>query len=334
LQKYNEINQIDNTKRYLIDYANMKCGLIKYQSDFLDEKDLETFYKKPEFGFPLILPEGIACFDYKKNKNKFSVNKNQFREKIFFIRKKKYKPLLNFFDYGNNFCTGSVPKKKFNKLIKKINEENIKLKNLILKLKKKNKIIGAFQTRNIPHKGHEKIIQLLLKYCDIVIVNPVIGPKKRGDVRPEILKKIYNFLLRKYYGKNVIYRPVYANMHYAGPREAIHHTLIRESLGFDYFVVGRDHAGAEDVYEFNAAAKMVNKFKKNFSINIITHSGSFFCKTCNKIVIKDECNKFNCKLENISGTRFRKSILNKIYFKHARKNLQNFLRKFERNLFY
>ena len=74
-----------------------------------------------------------------------------------------------------------------------------------------------------------------MKFCDIVIVNPVIGPKKRGDVKPEVLKEIYNFLIKKYYDNNVIYRPVYANMHYAGPREAVHHALIRERLGFDYF---------------------------------------------------------------------------------------------------
>ena len=39
---------------------------MKYQNDFLDKKSLELFYKKPELGFPLVLPKGIACFDYKK----------------------------------------------------------------------------------------------------------------------------------------------------------------------------------------------------------------------------------------------------------------------------
>ena len=227
-----------------------------------------------------------------------------------------------------------MPKKKFIKLIENINKENIKLKELISKLKNNNKIVGAFQTRNIPHMGHEKIIQLMLKYCDIVIVNPVIGPKKKGDIKPSALKKIYTFLLKKYYNNKVIYKPVYANMHYAGPREAIHHALLRENLGFDYFIIGRDHAGAEGAYKFDAALKMANKFKKKFSINIITHNGSFFCKTCNKVVIKGECKSSKCKLLNISGTNFRQSILTGKNFIHARKDLQKFLSKFKKSLFY
>ena len=312
----------------------MKSGLIKNQKDFLNKKNLKTFFTKPELGFPLILPENNSCFDKKKVKNKFRINKDIFRIKIFSIKKKKYKPFLNFFNSGSNFCNGSVPKKKFNKLIKSINKENKTLKNLILKIKKKNKIVGAFQTRNIPHEGHEKIIQLMLKYCDVVVVNPVIGPKKKGDVIPEALSEIYNFLLKNHYNSNVIYKPVYANMYYAGPREAIHHALIRESLGFDYFTVGRDHAGAENVYKSDSAAKMINKFKNKFSINIITHNGSFFCKTCNKVVIKGECAKLNCKLLDISGTEFRRAISKKKYFKYARKGLQDFLKSYKKKMFY
>ncbi len=334
MQKYKKINQIENKDRYLIDYANIKSGLIKYQNNFLDQSNLKLFYKRPYLGFPLVIPNNIKSFNYKKYSKSYKIEKNLFRKKIFSIKKKKYKPFLNFFKFGNIFCTNATPQKKYNILIKDINRENNKLKNLILTLKKKKKIVGAFQTRNIPHEGHEKIIKMLLKKCDVVIINPVIGPKKKGDVKPELLEKIYNFLLKKYYKNKIIYRPVYANMHYAGPREAIHHALIRQSLGFDYFVVGRDHAGAENVYKFDEAAKIVNKFKKKFKIKIITHKGSFYCQTCKKIVIKGECNKTGCKLLNISGTEFRKSILNKKNFKYARKSLQIFLREFKKDLFY
>ena len=334
MQKNTKIDQISNENRYLIDYANIKSGLIKHQDNFLNKKELETFYKKPDLGFPLILPKASKCFDHKKSKSKFKVNKNLFKKKIFFVAKKNYKPFLNHFNYGNIFCTDAVPKKKFTKLIKNLNKENMRLKKLVSNLKRNNKIVGAFQTRNIPHKGHEKIIKLMLKYCDIVIVNPVIGPKKKGDIKPSALKRIYTFLLKKYYNNKVIYKPVYANMHYAGPREAIHHALLRESLGFDYFTVGRDHAGAENVYKFDAAIKMANKFKKKLSINIITHNGSFFCKTCNKVVIKGECKNSKCKLLNISGTDFRQSILSGENFIYARKDLQHFIKNFKKSLFY
>ena len=46
-------------------------------------------------------------------------------------------------------------------------------------------------------------------------------------------------------------------MFYAGPREAVHHTKIREKLGFEYFSIGRDHAGANNAYD--PAAAQVDK---------------------------------------------------------------------------
>ena len=105
------------------------------------------------------------------------------------------------------------------------------------------KKVGAFQSRNIPHLGHEKLINKLLEKCDVVIINPVCGVKKKGDVKTEVLKKAYDFLIKYHYGDKLVFAPLYASMFYAGPREALHHAVLREKLGFDYFIVGRDHAG-------------------------------------------------------------------------------------------
>ena len=41
------------------------------------------------------------------------------------------------------------------------------------------KKVGAFQSRNIPHLGHEKLINKLLEKCDVVIINPVWSKKRR-----------------------------------------------------------------------------------------------------------------------------------------------------------
>ena len=63
-------------------------------------------------------------------------------------------------------------------------------------LKDKFKNIGAFQTRNIPHLGHEKIIEVMLENCDAVVINPIIGPKKQGDVNTQKLGFIYDNILK------------------------------------------------------------------------------------------------------------------------------------------
>ena len=208
------------------------------------------------------------------------------------------------------------------------------MKRFIFKLKKKRKIIGAFQTRNIPHLGHEKIIKKLLNECDYVVINPVIGPKKNGDVRPEVLKKVYNFYIKKFFNpKKVFFKPIIANMFYSGPREAIHHALIRQTLGFDKFIVGRDHAGAEGVYKPNAAPEIIKKFRSQLKIKVITHQGSYYCLKCKRVVLKDDCKK-TCKFINISGTEFRKKINLKKPFKYARPELNNYLKTFKERIFY
>ena len=50
---------------------------------------------------------------------------------------------------------------------------------MLLKNYSQNLKIGAFQTRNILHLGHELIINEMLEFCDHVVINPVLGPKKR-----------------------------------------------------------------------------------------------------------------------------------------------------------
>ena len=76
-------------------------------------------------------------------------------------------------------------------------------------------------------------------------------------------------------------------MFYAGPREALHHLLVRQNLGFDYFSIGRDHAGAFGQYKPSSAVNLCKKFSKNFKIKTIYHSGAYYCEKCQKIVISN-----------------------------------------------
>ena len=111
------------------------------------------------------------------------------------------------------------------------------------------------------------------------------------------------------------------------------HAIIRKQSGFKAFVVGRDHAGAEDNYDPDEALNLVNEVKDKIGMKIITHRGSFYDETNNQIVIKDNFNMHN-KLLNISGSEFRKSLEKKEIFKFARKDLQDFLFSLNQDLFY
>ena len=335
MQTFKIVYLFENEKRYLIDYANIKQGLISDQKDFLGKKDVKKNLKDISRGIPFVLPIGLKCFNYNNVKEIFRIDTKKVFGDIFRINNFNYKPAWSFLEYGNFFCVGGKPKKKYDKLISFIIDHNNKLKDYIKKLQEKKMIVAAFQTRNIPHLGHEEIIKHLLKKSDHVVINPVIGPKKKGDTNYFFLKKIYNFLINKKYKNNVSYFPVIANMFYAGPREAMHHTFIRQNLGFDIFCVGRDHAGAEFAYNPNLSIKTALKYRKNFRINLIATNGAYYCKYCKKIVIKGSCKKSKifCNLQNISGTDFRKKISKKKFFKFADKDIQTYMHGLKKNIF-
>ena len=98
--------------RYLIDYANLKQGLIKNQSNFLSKKEFNNFLKKNYLGFPLVLPMGIKYFNYSKSIKKFTLSKSDVKKYIFCCKSDNYIGMKIFFQYGNEFCTGATIKKK------------------------------------------------------------------------------------------------------------------------------------------------------------------------------------------------------------------------------
>lgn len=328
---------LSDQKKYLIDFANLKQGLIFNQKNFINKDNLDVFFKKFYFGIPMLLPKKIKYFNYgiSIKKKIFKIEKKTIAKKIFITRKMNYKPLKSFFLFGNEFCSDVSVKKKYENYVNQIINFNSILKKKITNLKKKGFIVGAFQTRNIPHIGHEKVINRLLKECDYVFINPVIGVKKKGDTKTEILENVYKYLIKKYYSNKVIFYPVYASMFYAGPREAIHHALIRQSLGFNKFIIGRDHAGSENIYNPNSAFYYAKKYSNKLKIKLIPIRGSFYCNKCKKAIILGE-HKISCKknLVGISGTDFRKCLLEKIFFQYARLDLQEYIFGLKKKLFY
>ena len=97
----------------------------------------------------------------------------------------------------------------------------------------------------------------------------------------------------------------------------MHHLLMRENLGFNYFYIGRDHAGAQNLYRPNAASET--------AIKSITSKGGYLCLKCKDYVIKGTCGHKG--LINISGTDFRFSLKEKSVYQHSDKELQKIIYK-------
>jgi len=122
--------------------------------------------------------------------------------------------------------------------------------------------VTAFQTRNVPHRGHEFLQMQALCRTDGLFVQPVIGRKKLADFKDEYIIGAYDILIDKYYPKHrVLLGILPLKMRYAGPREAIFHALIRKNYGCTHFIIGRDHAGAGGYYSPFAAQEIFDDFK-------------------------------------------------------------------------
>ena len=64
------------------------------------------------------------------------------------------------------------------------------------------KTVVGFQTRNVPHVAHEMLQKVALNIFDGLFVNPLIGKKKPGDYKDEVILAAYESLIENYYPKN------------------------------------------------------------------------------------------------------------------------------------
>ncbi len=105
--------------------------------------------------------------------------------------------------------------------------------------------VVAFQTRNPLHRAHEELTKRAAEQVGGgLLIHPVVGVTKPGDVDHYTRVRCYRALVDNYYdGNSVVLSLLPLAMRMAGPREALLHAIIRRNYGCTHFIVGRDHAG-------------------------------------------------------------------------------------------
>mgnify|MGYP001277489128 CR=1 FL=1 len=125
---------------------------------------------------------------------------------------------------------------------KDLRHSPIELKKIFSK-NKWDKIV-AFQTRNPLHRAHIEMTLNAIKDLDAkLLIHPVVGMTKPGDVDYYTRVRCYKHALKKYPKNTATLSLLSLAMRMAGPREAIWHALIRKNYGCTHIVIGRDHAG-------------------------------------------------------------------------------------------
>ncbi|MGB9907571.1 MAG: sulfate adenylyltransferase [Candidatus Saccharicenans sp.] len=169
--------------------------------------------------------------------------------------------------------------------------------------------VVGFQTRNTPHLGHEYVQKAALTFTDGLFINPVIGRKKKGDFKDEVILASYEELIKHYYlRERAVMAILKMEMRYAGPREAIHHAIIRKNFGCTHIIIGRDHAGVGNYYHPYAAQEIFEQFP-DLGIVPLFFKSFFFCQKCGSIENEKTCPHEASSHLQFSGTRIRELLL-------------------------
>ena len=178
--------------------------------------------------------------------------------------------------------------------------------------------VVAFQTRNPLHRAHEELTKRAAEEVDgVLLLHPVVGMTKPGDVDHFTRVRTYKALAERYYNpQRILLALLPLAMRMAGPREALWHALIRRNYGASHLIVGRDHASpgidsmGKPFYGPYDAQALVEKFSDELGIRVVPFRELVYIPTEDRY---EEISNISPQVEtaSISGTQVREDYLNK-----------------------
>lgn len=169
----------------------------------------------------------------------------------------------------------------------------------------------AFQTRNPMHRAHHELAFRAAKISEAnLLIHPVVGMTKPGDVDYFTRVRCYNLLINHYPQGTAKLSLLPLAMRMGGPREAIWHALIRKNYGCTHFIVGRDHAGpgndstGKPFYGPYEAQELFAKHEEEIGVKMVKFSMMVYLEE-EGVYVPDTDVKPGQKTLNISGTELR-----------------------------
>jgi len=174
--------------------------------------------------------------------------------------------------------------------------------------------VVAFQTRNPMHRAHQEISFRAARDVEAnLLIHPVVGITKPGDVDHFTRVRCYEHLLNRYPEQTTMLSLLPLAMRMGGPREALWHAIIRKNYGCTHLVVGRDHAGpgkdskGEDFYGPYDAQELLKEHEKELDISMVPFRMMVYAENKAQYILMDDATDDDNVL-NISGTELRRRL--------------------------
>ncbi|KAJ1919406.1 Sulfate adenylyltransferase [Mycoemilia scoparia] len=174
--------------------------------------------------------------------------------------------------------------------------------------------VVAFQTRNPMHRAHRELtVRAARSRHANVLIQPVVGLTKPGDIDHFTRVRVYKAIMPKYPNGMAMLSLLPLAMRMGGPREAVWHAIIRKNFGASHFIVGRDHAGpgknsqGEDFYGPYEAQDLVLSFTSELDIEVVPFQMLTYLPDTDEYQPVNEVPE-GVKTLNISGTELRRRL--------------------------
>ncbi len=174
----------------------------------------------------------------------------------------------------------------------------------------------AFQTRNPIHRAHEELTKRAAgEVGGSLLIHPVVGMTKPGDIDHYTRVRAYRVLVEKYYERgSTLLSLLPLAMRMGGPREALWHAIIRRNHGANHFIVGRDHAGpgkdsqGRPFYGPYDAQNLLRQYQDEIGVKMVQFKELVYLPTESRYEEMDRVPP-GAVIASISGTEVREDYL-------------------------